>query len=194
LSNWNFARSPVAALTAAMLVVSLSTLVFCADNRADNTAVTSIVDKTPAEFRNVSFGNQINLLGFEARRRPSGIELVMAWKKGATLTRRRFLHICSDSGQIVGYGRRNDQLFADSRIGDAFLDTVFIRNEHLLQGAKISVGFHSKQHGMAVVNKGPRSLDAKRLDLLFGQTFSSIVDSRPERVGSRQPAAGQKQR
>ncbi len=111
----------------------------------------------------------------------------MAWKKRATLTRRRFVHICNDSGQIVGYGRRNDQIFEDSRIGDAFLDSVFIRNEHLVQGATISVGFHSKEQGMAVVNKGPRRLDAKRLDLLSGQSFSSIVDSRLERVGSRQP-------
>jgi hypothetical protein len=170
-------------VTAVLLVASFLTLYWRADSNALKSEWAKIIAKTDTGQREVDFGGEVRLLGYEIQHRPSGVNLVMIWMKTNALTRIRFVHVRDDQGNVVGHGRRNHQLFMNQDVGSVFMEHVFLKSVYLRKGSTVEVGFHSKERGMARINKGPRSANGRRLTLINADQFDRISAERIARFG-----------
>ena len=148
----------------ALAIVSAGPLYF--QSGGDSIADTAVVQQqTPELFRHINFGNQMELLGYTTEQRKNGTILQLHWKKLAPLQRRRFVHICDAADEIIAHGPRNDELLDEVEIGETCVDQVFIRAQFMSEAASIGVGFHAKGLGMAKIDKGPRTMNSRRLQL-----------------------------
>lgn len=180
-----FSTSSLCVLVLLMFFVPLFTL---ADHQAKPTvdlSMTEIISETEPQLRDIRFGESLALLGFRAIPKRGGFEVVMVWEKQAATHRGRYIHICDADGKVVGYGPRQDELFDQAKIGSRFVDRVFLVDRAIREGSSIGIGFHRKGQGMALINKGPRSMNKRRLDLISQQHFAELVSTRNEKFGTR---------
>jgi hypothetical protein len=130
-SLFKFVSGPSGLVTAVLLVASCLPLFWRADSDALKSEWAKIIAKTDVGQREVDFGGEVRLLGYEIQHRPSGVNLVMVWMKTNPQTRIRFVHVRDNQGNVVGHGRRNHQLFMNQDVGSVFMEHVFLKHVYL---------------------------------------------------------------
>ena len=165
--------------TLIVAVVSASPLFF---QSRDSGANTTVVQQTPELYRHVNFGDQMELIGYTTEQRKNGTILRLHWKKIAPLERRRFVHICDAVDEIIAHGPRNDEILNDVAVGETCIDQVFIRAQFMSKAASIGIGFHAKGMGMAKIDKGPRTMNSRRLQISLSSVSVAEKGDKPNEV------------
>lgn len=104
-----------------------------------------VVANTPAPLRDIIFKDEATLLGTVARRVERGVQIKMVWSRQFSLSRKRFLHICDQDGNILGQHKMEYKLFKLENPNQPFLDEVVVHKRKLKNAAYIAVGFWSQE-------------------------------------------------
>lgn len=188
-ATWVFATSRLSIPVAMLIVVPIFTLT---NNRAtlnSETNVSSIVDSTDIELRDIKFGKNLTLKGYQVEPKASGLLIQLAWEKSGTIERSRFIHVIDDTGKVVGHGPRETQLFRSAKNGKVFVDSFLLPDKLIKSGTSIGIGMHGRETGMAWINKGERSLKERRLNLITYEELVEIAQKRERRFGVRVSSA-----
>lgn len=182
---WKFSTSSLCAVVAVLVLVPMFTLADHRVKQVTSSDVQKILVSTSKDLRNIRFGQSVVLLGYQVHPKAGGLEIQFAWQMNSTSDYGRFIHICDRDGKVVGHGPREDEMFKNAKLGSRFVDTVYLVDDALKDGCSIGVGFHKKGVGMPIVNKGPRSLGNRRLDLVTPKDFEQLASAREEKFGVR---------
>ena len=138
---WKFSKSGLCALTLILIFVPAFTLQQNTTKPRRSRTINEIVANTDTQLRGVKFGGVVKLLGYEVVAEKSGWKIRMAWLKHSEFEHGRYLHICDSDGNIIGHGPREEDIFRNAKRGEHIVDTVFLKNQMLENGAaSINIG------------------------------------------------------
>jgi len=158
---FDFARTGLCIWTVMLLVVPLIVLNQYKSNVASTSAIQKIVAQTdPLDPR------------------PSGWAISLAWRKRSEFEHARYVHVCDQVGNVVGYGSREEDRFRDANPGDQIVDKFFLSKKIVEGGSTIGIGFHGVGIGMMNVDRGPRSMRNRRLDLIQVEDLPDVLGQR----------------
>ena len=182
----DFSRTRVFAFTAVMAIVSVLVLNQYKSSSASPSQIREVVRNSDPEFRGIRFGHAIELMGYDVETKKGKLHVKLAWRKRADFSHFRYIHICDENGEVVGNCPREEKQFRNAEVGDQIIDSFYIPKEKLAQGSQISIGFHGGRGvGMMKVDRGPRSMKNRRLDLISPEKFTQLAASLNLNEGER---------
>ena len=153
-------------------------------NHQPMSTANEIIEASHAPYRDVEFGDHIRLIGAEAVAMSNGVRLSLVWRKQKDLERVRFLHLCDESGKVVGQLPPEKEIFNDAGFSELFVETLLLPRDKLNdpQIVSVGIGFYSekenpetgKVYPMLVAKKGPVGLNRCRLNVIVPEQMNNL--------------------
>ena len=181
-----FSRTAPFFVTVVLTVVSVLVLSQYKTSSAPPAHIREVVKNSDPEFRGIKFDHSIVLMGYNAKTDRGKIHITLAWKKRAHFSHARYVHVCDENGDVVARCRREEKLFRNAKVGDQIIDSISVSKEKLAGASQLSIGFHGgRGRGMMKVDRGPRSMRNRRLDLISPEKFARLAASLNQDEGDR---------
>ena len=171
---WNFARTRLFIFTILLAVSSVGLLERYKVTSAPPDQIQAVIKSSDPQLRGIKFDSSLELLGCKIEPEIGRWRITLAWKKLGDFPHRRFVHICDEAGEVVGHGPSEGRRFRNARVGDQIIDLFFLRMDTLIEGKKIGIGFYAEGTPQLQADRGPRSMNNFRLDIIEPQKFLKL--------------------
>jgi hypothetical protein len=117
------------------------------------------------DFRPATFEGEAILLGYDVQIDGGEVQISMLWRVIAGSQRARFIHLLDDDGKVIMQMPPESDLFRSAPADSIVLDNVTLNAARVPASATIGIGFFGKNMGIAMVDRGVRSMSGRRLEI-----------------------------
>lgn len=156
---------PVVWAALASIGVTLFVLQGWTLDRMENPEAIRIIRATELFDTPVHFGNEAVLFGLVTNDEGQTVELELLWMKKRGDGRALLVEVFSKDEQRLDGVKGTQQRFAQSPVGELFVEKIRVSKEKFAAGDRLCLGFFSTEEKMAFVSNGPRSFYNRRLNV-----------------------------
>ena len=113
----------------------------------------------------IIFQEEAILHGLQAIKDDQGLHLTLVWERLLSAKRNRSFHLLDDNGNIIGYAAQDQDAYQQHPPGTTFTEELTIPATDLNEVATVGFGFFHPVHKGAIINRGPRGMNNRRLDI-----------------------------
>jgi len=136
----------------------------------ENKEAVRIIQNTKLFDKPIHFGSEAVLFGLVTNEEDSDVQVELLWVKKRDRGRAYLVEIFSKEDQRIDVVRGTQRNFAQSPVGELFVERFRVPKEKFTAEARLCVGFFSAKEKMAFVSNGPRSFYNRRLNVYTAPT------------------------